>query len=207
MGWSNTFLHTTNNMWNLNNTILWFFKALSWFRLGRCFSYYSLISKYFWCTGSYSSHVTLRNLFLSLDPESVLSSWTFGSLEKEQNKNTILENIIMQEIRKRQEANLFPWILFVYKAHLSFRQPIRTFIFVFFSALVLLFSPFFPPSPASGFRDEETNDEIPKAFFNFEALQGLFWRRVTVVVSIPALLRPVTQSSSDTDDETMCPVY
>jgi len=50
-----------------------------------------------------------------------------------------------------------PWILFVYKAHLSFRQPIRTFF------------PIYPPLQLL----LETNNKIPKAFSNFKAW-GIF---------------------------------
>lgn len=60
---------------------------------------------------------------------------------------------------------------------------------------LLLFHSFLPSSPVTREwlpRRKETNDKIPKAFFNLETLQGLFRQRVTVVVSIPALLRPVT---------------
>jgi len=88
---------------------------------------YSLISKYFWCTGSYSSHVTLRNLFRSLDPESGLSSWSFGSLEGEKKIYNFKNNRARKTNVRIQIYS--PWILFVYKAHLSFRQPIRTFFF------------------------------------------------------------------------------
>lgn len=91
------------------------------------FKTHLLISKYFWCTGSYSSHVTLRNLFLSLDPESGLSSWSFGSLthETKQIYNFILQkNKINNHARKTNVSSgefiSFPRILFVYKAHLSF---------------------------------------------------------------------------------------
>jgi len=86
---------------------------------------YLLISKYFWCTGSYSSHVTLRNLFRSLDPESGLSSWSFGSLEGRKKIYNFKNNRARKTNVRRQIYS--PWILFVYKAHLSFRQPIRTF--------------------------------------------------------------------------------
>lgn len=138
---------------------------------------YLLISKYFWCTGSYSSHMTLRNLFLSLDPESGLSSWSFGSLERE-NRNTILKNNHAQRTNVTSQI-YFPWILFVYKAHLSFRQPIRTFFLIYTLFQLLL----------------EANNKIPKAFSNFK-VWGLFQY---LFVSNP--------STSFLKYKLMCPVY
>lgn len=131
---------------------------------------YSLISKYFWCTGSYSSHVTLRNLFRSLDPESGLSSWSFGSLEGEKKIYNFKNNRARKTNVRRQIYS--PWILFVYKAHLSFRQPIRTFF------------PIYPPPQLS----PETNNKIPKAFSNFKAW-GLFQYYPDRNPSIPPVSR------------------
>lgn len=45
---------------------------------------YLPISKYFWCTESYSSHVILLKRFLSLDAAKIVSclKWSFGFLQK-----------------------------------------------------------------------------------------------------------------------------